>query len=86
MHVLALSKLKSKIRSFGFTHVVSVLDACVCHVILKLHWHKVGQKIVAVLILYDIESKLCHLISIFVIVLYLLLDDIDSILHGNKIM
>ena len=37
-------------------------------------------------ILDYIESNLCHLILIFAIVVFLILDDIDLILHGNKIM
>ena len=66
--LLDLSKLKSKIRSFGFTHVDLVLDACVCHVISNLHGHKLVEKSYS--ILDDIESNLCHLISIFTIVVF----------------
>ena len=37
-------------------------------------------------ILDDIESILCHLKPIFVIFVYLILDDIDSILHDMTTM
>jgi len=46
VEMLDLSKLKSKICSFDIRHVVLILDACACHVILKIHWHKIGGKIV----------------------------------------